>query len=260
MKRIFCLVLCLLVVCMSALCVSAAEQEQKTDTNYIYFQVPTESTVAWKNFSMVFCHIWSEGEEGADFHPWQAKAERCTDLGNGYWSYDISALNFEADKSYAVIFSNENNMQTYNLTLTSACKGDIVVCEGDTCVNPVDSEKDCAVARWLTNGDKVFPSAQFGSNGEVLDPDNVYGKELDLTWGSSEGVSVDMPKVEVPTEPETEPQTEAQDTDTADTDSDIADADDTAEDNNLMWYIIIGGCVVLVLVIIVVIVLVKRKK
>ncbi len=252
MKRLFCIVMCVLVFAMSAFCVTASA-EDKTSTDCIYFQVPTESAVAWNNFSVVFCHIWSEGEEGADFYPWQSKDERCTDLGNGYWSYDISKLNFDEDKSYAVIFSNENGMQTYNLTITSACKGDIAVCEGDSCVNPVDSEKKCAVARWLTNKDTVHPSAQIGSDGAMLDPDGVFNTDIDLKWGSSEGVSVEMPKVEVPTEAPTVAETQA-DSDTQ------TDTNDDAEDSNLMLYLIIGGAAVLVIVAVVVIVLIKRKK
>ena len=105
-----------------------ASAEDKTSSDYIYFQVPTETSIAWKNFSLVFCHIWSEGNDGGDFYAWQSKDERCTDLGNGYWAYDVTGLEFKEDACYAVIFSNENGMQTYNLSFTSDCLGDIVVC------------------------------------------------------------------------------------------------------------------------------------
>lgn len=245
MKRVLCLVFALCML-LSVFTLTANAQDM-TSPDYIYFQVPTESSVAWKNFSVVFCHIWREGDEGGDFYPWQAKDERCTDLQNGYFSYDISGLNFEEDGTYAVIFSNENGMQTYNLTLTSACKGDIVVCDGDTCVNPVDSAKQCTVARWMENGDTVFPCAQVSSDGVVVDPDGVFNTDIDRKWGSSEGVSVAMPQVVVETQPDTQSETE------------ITQEDATPVSTNLTLYIIVGVVAVLLIALAVVLVL-KRKR
>lgn len=253
MKKIICLVFATLVLMMSAFTFSVSA-EDTTSPDYIYFQVPTEPTVAWKNFSLVYCHIWSEGNDGADFYAWQAKDERCEDLGNGYWRYDITKLDFKEDSTYSLIFSNENGMQTYNLSFTSACKGDIVVCEGDMCVNPVDSEKNCAVARWMENKDKVFPSAQIGSDGAMLDPDGVFNADIDRKWGNSDGVTIAMPEVVVPTEPETEPETQAQ----TEAQTEITDADDS-EDSYLIWYII-GGAALLVIALVVVLSIVIFKK
>lgn len=247
MKRLFCLMLTVMVLLCSFALVPASA-EDTTNPDCIYFQVPTATGVAWKNFSIVFCHIWREGNEGGDFYPWQAKDERCTDLGNGYWSYDLSNLEFDKDGTYAVIFSNENGMQTYNLTLTSACKGDIVVCNGDTCVNPVDSAKQCTVARWLNSGDTVFPCAQVGSDGGVVDPDGVFNTDIDRTWGESDGMSVSMPEVELIVE-ETEAET-------------VASTDNSATGFavNGTLIIVIVACAVAIAVVAVILVLKNRKK
>lgn len=250
MKRVICLILSVMVLLFATVPFTASA-EDKTSSDYIYFQVPTETSIAWKNFSLVFCHIWSEGNDGGDFYAWQSKDERCTDLGNGYWAYDVTGLEFKEDACYAVIFSNENGMQTYNLSFTSDCLGDIVVCEGDTCVNPVDSSKQCTVARWLTNKDTVHPVAQFSSDGATVDPDGVLNDDIDRSWGNSEGVSVEFPEIVIPTEPETEEPTEAQEqTDT-----------NGAETAVFSLWLIIGGAVVLVVaVIVVIVVLISRKK
>ena len=248
MKRTICIILATLVLMLSVFTFGASAEE-KTSTDFIYFQVPYETGVAWNNFSMVFCHIWSEGNDGGDFYAWQSKNERCTDLGNGYWSYDISGFEFKEDSSYSLIFSNENGLQTYNLNFTSACRGDIVTCNGDTCVNPVDSEKQCTVARWITNADSVHPAAQISSDGAVVDPDGVFNDDVDRKWGNAEGVSVEFPEVEVPTEAETEAPTEAELADTTTQDGKI---------NYSIWFII-GGAV-LGAIIATVVVLAKKKK
>ena len=245
MKRIFCLALCILVLMMSAFCFSASAEET-TSTDCIYFQVPTATNVAWKNFSMVFCHIWQEGDEGGDFYAWQAKDERCTDLGNGYWSYDISGLEFKEDGKYSVIFSNENGMQTYNLTITSDCKGDIVYCDGETSTNPVDSEKQCTIARWMENNDKVHPCAVFSSDGSLIDPDGIFATDVDLSWGSAEGVSIAMPKVEIPTEAPTEAPTEVE-------------AETQSSSVNFSIWFIIGGAVLLAVIAVVVVLIIRKK-
>lgn len=194
MKRFASLIMIVLVLvsCFSMLSVNA----QMTDTNCIYFKVPDNDRVSWNNFSMVFCHIWREGNEGGDFYAWQGKEERCTDLKNGYWSYDLSGLEFDPDGVYCVIFSNENGKQTYNLTLTSQCLGDIAVCDGDTCVNPVDGAKTCDVARWLHSGDSVHPCAAIDSTGTLVDPDNIDGQDIDRTFGDLVGTSVELEEVE----------------------------------------------------------------
>ena len=248
MKRLLCVLFAVLVL-MTSVVTFSASAEDMTSTDCIYFQVPTATTVAWKNFSIVFCHIWQEGDDGGDFYAWQAKDERCEDLGNGYWKYDISGFEFKEDATYSVIFSNENGMQTYNLTLTSDCKGDIVVCEGESCENPVDNAKQCAVARWLENKDKVHPCAAFSSDGVLLDPDGIFGEDINKKWGNAEGVSIEFPEIVIPTEAETEAETEVE------AESDTAD---TFAVSPIIF--IIGGAVVLVAVVVVVAVVIKKKK
>lgn len=249
MKRFACIFIALFLVMTSAFAFTAGAEEL-TSTDCIYFQVPTETAVAWKNFSTVFCHIWQEGDEGGDFYAWQAKDERCEDLGNGYFAYDISGLEFKEDGTYSVIFSNENGMQTYNLTLTSDCKGDIVVCEGDSCENPVDNQKQCAVARWTENKDKVHPCAAFSSDGVLLDPDGIFGEDISKKWGNAEGVSIEFPEVVIPTEAETEAPTEAEKVE-AETSKGFAVSP---------IVFIIGGAALAVIAVVVVVVLVIKKK
>ncbi len=261
MKRIISMFICVLVLIMSIAVLPVCAQDT-TSTDCIYFQVPTEPNTEWKNFSMIYCHIWQEGADSVDFYAWQSKNERCTNLENGYWSYDISGFEFKENESYSLIFSNENGQQTYNLTITSACKGDIVVCGDEICKNPVDSNKDCLVGRWLENGETVHPCAMLDSEGQIQDPDWIAEKDVDTTWGSSEGVSIAMPQVAVPTEAPTEKPT--QKSTSSDEKIDSADNDDTDDDadkssNNIIWYIV-GGGVALVICAVVLVVAVKKNK
>lgn len=281
MKRVFCLLICTLVLMMSFAIVPASAEEVETSTDFIYFKVPTEPNVAWKNFKQVFCHIWSEGADGGDFFNWQAKAERCTDLGNGYWAYDISELDFDENKSYALIFSNNNNLQTYNLTVTSDCRGDIVVCDGDTCENPVDSEKTCTVARWTVNADKVHPCVQLSSNGITINPDGVAVDSLDTKWGTGEGVTttIEVGAAEENTDNNTDSSTDNNSPDTGFNYEAIeittgADAEeDNVEENKHLSNILNGGgtalliagiaiaaAIVIAGAVIVVVVIKKKKK
>lgn len=270
MKKIISIVFCVVFLMVSCFSMSASAAET-TNTDCIYFKVPDGSGYAWNNFKMIFCHIWAEGEEGGDFYPWQAKAERCTDLGNGYWSYDISGFTFDKEKSYSVIFSNENGMQTYNLTLTSACRGDIAECNGDFCENPVDSEKQCTVARWVNNGDTVHPSIQVSSQGTMLDPDNAGSTGIDIRFGDSEGEVVEYEPVEIATEEETEPETEPETEEETEestkaekieveSDDDKKDNDDKEKTDFTIWIIIGVVAGVLVVAAVVVFIFIKRKK
>ena len=264
MKRILCLLICTLVLLMSVALVPASAVEYETTSDFIYFQLPTEPGIAWKNFKMVFCHIWSEGADGGDFFAWQAKAERCVDLGNGYWAYDISELDFDENKSYALIFSNNNGMQTYNLTVTSACRGDIVVCNGDTCENPVDSEKKCTVARWTENADTVHPSVQVNSSGNLVDPDGV-GQDVDTKWGNYDGVTttIEVEENMLPTEEATTETTTQSGFDYESIEISTGAIEETKDNdggNNILMYILIGGGSVAVVGAIVCAVLVAKKK
>ncbi len=107
------------------------------------------TTSGWNNYKKVFCHVWVYG--GESFYSWQSKAEACTDKdGDGIWTYDLDAKNvpLEANTLYAVIFSNENGMQTYNLLFDTNVLGDTAYCDGTMYENPEDSSKTAQAAFW----------------------------------------------------------------------------------------------------------------
>ncbi len=192
MKKALSILFALLVLMLCAVPAFSAADDA-TDPGYIYFAVPTEGAVRWNGFKTVYCHIWSK--TGGDIHGWQEKAERCEDLGNGYWRYDMSTIDFDPESEYSLIFSNEIGMQTYNLNVTSSCLGDIAYCEGDIAQNPVDGQKSCAVARWTHSGDKVHPAIEMNSNGVLLNVDEIDADEAETLWGESEGASYELPAV-----------------------------------------------------------------
>lgn len=190
MKRAVSLIIAVLV--MVVLAVSVHAEPAVTEPQYIYFQAPNEGNVVWKNYKMVFCHMWSKTD--GDIYSWQDKKEICEEVGGGIWKYDISKIEFDADKEYSLIFSNDSGMQTYNLNITSSCLGDIVYCKGDICANPVDGEKSCAVARWTHNGAKVHPAVEIDSAGKTLNPDDVDLSEAETKWGTEQGKSYELPE------------------------------------------------------------------
>lgn len=181
-KSLAILLAAILMLSIGVVGVSAAEDEiAETGTSgKVYFQVPSD----WSNVSTIFCHVWRIG--GDPFFSWQAKKEKCKDEGNGLWSYDLSTLDSSTTVTggiqndgqfppYAIIFSANTGMQTYDLELNLACAGDTVVA-GETLRSPVDSEKTCLVARWKNNGGTYHPIIQIDSLGELFDPDNT-GKD-----------------------------------------------------------------------------------
>lgn len=127
-------------------------------------------SAGWNNFKKVFCHIWAYG--GDDFYAWQAKKEACTDTdGDGVWTYDLDAKGvvLEAGVLYAVIFSNENQMQTYNLLAGAECIGDTAYCDGTTYENPEDSSKTAQAAFWKGQDPTVYgPEKCVTSIGNVV--------------------------------------------------------------------------------------------
>lgn len=249
MKRVIAL---LFAVMIASLCVLPAFAAESTEPGYIYFAVPTQGSVAWKNFSTVYCHMWSKA--GGDIYGWQDKNERCEDMGNGYYRYDLSGIDFDPEGEYSLIFSNENGMQTYNLNITSSCLGDIAYCDGDSTANPVDGEKSCAIARW-TNTASVHPAIEVDSNGHTINVDEIDPENAETLWGTNEGNSYEL--VQLITEDNAE-ETEAADDAVA-----VAPEEDNADGINTtaatVLIINISAAAVCAVVILVV-VLAKRNK
>ena len=248
MKRILSVVfvLMILLLCAAPMCVSAAET---TDPAYIYFVVPTEGSVAWRNFKNVYCHMWSK--TGGDVYGWQEKAERCEDMGNGCWRYDMSKLDLDPEGEYSLIFSSNTGSQTSNLNITSSCLGDIVYCDGTTNINPVDGEKTCAVARWTNNNDKVHPAIETDSAGNVINIDGIAPEDAETKWGDSTGKSYELPELA--------PVAETEEVKPTVSDPDSANADGINLRAATTWIIIVSA-VAAIIIFAFVIVLAKRNK
>ncbi len=158
-KKILCLAMILVMVAsMAVIGVSAAE-----DTK-IYFEVPSD----WNNYTNIFCHVWPYGEQ--PFFNWQSKKEKCTDEGNGIYSYDTTKLNgFSAGTTYCVIFSADTGMQTYDTLFGTPCLGDTVYCDGTTFENPADSTKTAIAAFWKGQSKTAYgPLLQVSSIGNIV--------------------------------------------------------------------------------------------
>lgn len=136
-------------------------------TNVLNFDTTTSG---WNNYKKVFCHVWVYG--GDSFYSWQSKAEACTDKdGDGIWTYDLDAkgCTLEGGTLYAVIFSNENGMQTYNLLFDTNVLGDTAYCDGTTYENPEDSSKTAQAAFWRGQDAETYgPEMCITSIGNVV--------------------------------------------------------------------------------------------
>ena len=143
---------------------SSEEPEVK---NVIYFDA---NSANWGEFKKVFCHVWVYG--GDAFYSWQAKKETCTDAdGDGIWEYnfDDKGIALEDGVLYAVIFSNENGSQTYNLLFDTTCLEDTAYVVENVYENPEDSSKTCKVAFWKNQDPAVFgPEMVITSLGNVI--------------------------------------------------------------------------------------------
>ncbi len=126
------------------------------------------NSAGWKNFKKVFCHIWAYG--GDSFYAWQQKASACKDAdGDGVWTYDLSKVTLEPGVLYAVIFSNENQIQTYNLLFDTNCIGDEAYCDGTEYENPEDSSKTAQAAFWRNQDPATYgPEKCITSIGNVV--------------------------------------------------------------------------------------------
>lgn len=128
------------------------------------------SSAGWNNVKKVFCHIWAY--QGADENTWQSKSELCKDNGDGTYSYDLSKskVPVESGTIYAVVFSADTGMQTYDLIFDSSCIGDTAYCDGTTYENPKDSNKTGQAAFW-----KGQDKTKFGPLKQVTSIGNIVG-------------------------------------------------------------------------------------
>lgn len=134
------------------------------------------SSAGWNNVKNVFCHIWAY--QGADENTWQSKSELCKDNGDGTYSYDLSKskVPVESGTIYAVVFSANTGMQTYDLIFDSSCIGDTAYCDGTTYENPKDSNKTGQAAFW-----KGQDKTKFGPLKQVTSIGNIVGTCIPAT-------------------------------------------------------------------------------
>ena len=168
MKRVVSLVLVLMMLFAMGIMGATATTEDQV----IYFEEPTDLGIASWESTKVFCHIWEYG--GESFAQWQAKKEACVKTETeGLWAYEITAKGFEVEKgkTYGVIFSNEDGMQTYDTIFDVTCIGDTLYCKGEDSIieAPSDSTKT-ALATYWKNADpaKYGPIRQLTSIGNVV--------------------------------------------------------------------------------------------
>ena len=134
--------------------------------NKIYFD---NTTSGWDEESQVYCHIFEYN--GSAFFEWQSKKERCDDNGDGTWTYDLDAKGvvLDPEKMYCVMFSNDDEEETYQLFMDTSCMGDTVYCDGTKTENPLDSEKKSDTAYWRNqNKTEYGPVLAISSVGNVI--------------------------------------------------------------------------------------------
>ncbi len=158
-KKILCLALAL--VCMASMAVIGASA---ADDTTIYFEVPAD----WNNYSSVYCHIWVYG--GDSLAAWQSKKEKCTQVEDKLYAYDVSKVGSLADGTYyGVIFSLDIGLQTYDTLMTTACYGDTLYCDGTIYENPQDSSKTATAAFWKNQSKSAYgPVMQVTSIGNLI--------------------------------------------------------------------------------------------
>lgn len=188
MKRVFCLFFALLISLLPI--VPAAAETLVTDVDRVYFEVPASGNIVWSGVKQIYCHIWSKN--GGELYPWQYEKEKCRNLNNGYWSYNISDIEFDPNDTYSIIFSSDNGQQTYDLSFTSSCKGDIVCCDGTNEKNPIDHDKNCFVAHWRYNGDVTHPAIELDDSGAVKKLNAANSESPEAPWGEYWGNSYEL--------------------------------------------------------------------
>ena len=163
MKKLISIVLVLMILA-SCVCISATAT---SNSNVLYFDANLSE---WGDFSKVYCHIWSYGEE--PFFAWQSKKELCTDEdGDGVWTYDLDSKGvvLEDGVQYCVIFSNERGVQTYNLLFDTTVLGATAYSVESDLEAPTDSTKKAQVVFWKDLDKTVYgPEKCITSIGNVV--------------------------------------------------------------------------------------------
>ncbi|MBQ0098566.1 MAG: LPXTG cell wall anchor domain-containing protein [Oscillospiraceae bacterium] len=195
-KKVLSLAICVvMVLAMATVAVSAAQVEIANDNADAQAEVAANneteagtgagqvinfdpSGAGWNNYSNIFCYIWVYG--GESFTPWQAKASKMTKVSDTEWTYDVSksGSSIATDGTpYAVIFSNENGMQTYDLLFDSSVLGDTAYCNADEEIeNPADSSKTAKPTYW-----KGQDPAKYGPIKTITSIGNIVGSCIPST-------------------------------------------------------------------------------
>ncbi len=149
-----------------------------TGGNVLHFDT---KSAGWNNFKKVYCHIWAHDGSG-DWPAWQSKKEACTDEdGDGVWTYDLDAkgLSLDYGELYCVIFSNEYQLQTYQLLFDKTVLGDTACCDGTLYESPYDSSKTLQAAFWCNQN-----ASRFGPEMGITYTGNVVGTCVPFTMTS----------------------------------------------------------------------------
>lgn len=155
MKKLLAIIIC---VCMmlSVFCVHAFSAEADDTHDIISFDT---SCTGWTDFSEIYFHIW-EKESCQPFFLWYSKSEQGVDMGNGIYSYDLTAhgIKPESDKTYYVVFFNENMKQTYNTPFTVDNLGDTAFCDVKDIdlISPIDNT--ILIAKWKNSPNVSVPT------------------------------------------------------------------------------------------------------
>ncbi len=154
-------ILCIM-SCFTIIGTSAADTESQT--NVLYFKVPD----SWNNCYRIYCHIYIL-DSGVAFTSWQSKKERCTQVEDNLYSYDLSQAGIEIMDECAVIFSSDAGHQTYPLMLRYDGLGATAYCDGTIYENVADYNKTVLAAFWEnTDPEDAGPIMMISSTGNIV--------------------------------------------------------------------------------------------
>ena len=171
MKRFLCMLCCLAIlfgIIFAAIPASAEQIAESGSSSKIYFDA---ATTGWSNYEYICCFLW-DIDSYDDPIAWGSKKGRCTNEGDGIWSFDFDdhGISLYEGGSYYVMFSSDWNTDTYPLLIGPECFGDTAYVTGNTIENPADSSKWSYEAKW-----KNADSSQFGPVLMITSIGNVTG-------------------------------------------------------------------------------------